>query len=153
MPLEEIRMFAVAQSEMKLTRDTLRTIAAVIGIAAGITILALGWTPVGWGLVAAAGAIGASILIVKGGGWLLRKITGTLTPREVYAQRLWNFAHFGYDLGHAAAPPKDVRQRNGADALGLLNALGISWSQQEVLARPAQEHKTAIGAIENALKW
>jgi hypothetical protein len=109
-----------------------------------------GWTPVGWGLVLAAGAAGAAILLYKGGGLLLQKFRGTLSPREVYARRLWNYARSGYDVGQAASPPVDVRQRNRADAIALLRALGVSWSEKDIAAAKPDD---AIGAIENAMKW
>jgi hypothetical protein len=148
--LEEIRTFATSQKVKTLRRDKMRTFAALLGVAAGIQILMFGWTPVGWGLVLAAGAAGAAILLYKGGGLLLQKFRGTLSPREVYARRLWNYARSGYDVGQAASPPVDVRQRNRADAIALLRALGVSWSEKDIAAAKPDD---AIGAIENAMKW
>ena len=152
-PLMEIRQFAVAQSYNKLKRDTLKVVAAVIGLSAGIFILAFGWTPVGWGLAAAAGVIGLGILAYKGGGWLLRKFTGTLTPREVYARRLWSYARAGYDEGYGSKPPPEVCERNAADALALLRVLGVSWSKADVAQVKPGDVDGAITKIENALKW
>jgi hypothetical protein len=152
-PLMEIRQFAVAQSYTKLKRDTLKVVAAVIGLSAGIFILAFGWTPVGWGLAAAAGVIGLGILAYKGGGWLLRQITGTLTPREVYARRLWAYARAGYDEGFGSKPPPEVCERNAGDALALLRVLGVSWTKADVAQIKPGDVDGAITKIENALKW
>jgi hypothetical protein len=155
--LDEIRSFAVSKGYKRLTLDTLKIIAAVIGVAAGMTIVALGWTPVGWGLVAVAGLIDAAILLAGGkdlqwGKKLRLRGRRRAPPSQVYARRLFTYAQVGYDIKFAPSTPSNVRERNSRDAIALLNVLGISWSLVQVKQMKPAEYEARISEIEGVLK-
>ena len=150
-PIEEIWHYAMGRVKVGVGRKGVATAAAVIGLVGGLVTLALGWTPVGWALAATAGAIALGLVGWKLGKSLLRK-TGILgrSEREIYAERLWQYARDGYDPLGPGKPDPEVRRNQRANALSLLKALGLSWSIEDV-DRTTNE-KAAISKIAEKLK-
>ena len=147
--LEEIRQYMLEQQVKKLHRDTLRVVGSAIGLAAGLTIVALGWTPIGWGLAAAAGVIGATIIITKAGLWIYRKIKGQRSISEVYAERLWSYAKTGLAGSQTAALGDKAKTSQQATARKLLAVHDdLQWSALHNL--PDVE---AVRRIRSALRW
>lgn len=149
-PLEEIWHYAMGRRQQGIARAGVKTAAAVIGLVGGIVTLALGWTPVGWALAATAGAIALGFIGWKLGKSAMRKL-GVLgkSDREVYAERLWEYAKNGYD---AKGPRADAEMAHNqrVNALALLKAIGLNWSLKDV--DDTTNEKAAIANIGQAMK-
>lgn len=129
--ITEIHLYAMDSITRKAWQNKALTAAALIGFAGGVVGLALGWTPVGWALIAASGAIGLGIAGFKLGRFALEKLGVSRNKPKAYAKHLWQYATLGTTDKEPATDDavKDARRR---DALGLIRRLGLAWSPADV---------------------
>jgi hypothetical protein len=130
--IEEIWQYAMARRKVGAGRAAAGATAAMVGLVVGVFGLALGWTPVGWALAAAAGAVGLGILAFKAGKYFLRKAGWfDRSDRDVYAERLYDYAAKGFTPGKMSEPDEEMKTRLRTDARLLVRTLGVEWSAVE----------------------